>query len=101
MTAQAPVFDLYRGNISTGVPMQYDHVCFARGGQLTPASSDGAIPRAGSAFYYLVAGANLCGEGPVGKLPTGVVASPAPCRCLRPTRTMTVWKTAGQLPSWP
>ncbi|HEX9427308.1 MAG TPA: thrombospondin type 3 repeat-containing protein, partial [Candidatus Polarisedimenticolia bacterium] len=79
MTAQAPVFDLYRGSIDTGVPMKYDHVCLA-GGQLTPASSDGAIPRAGSAFYYLVAGANLCGEGPAGQAPDGsVVPNPGPC----------------------
>ncbi len=86
MTAQVPVFDLYRGNIVPGAPMTYDHTCLAWG-QLTPASSDGAIPRAGSAFYYLVAGANLCGEGPAGQAPDGsVVPSGGPRGQLPPGR---------------
>ncbi len=75
MEPQTPVFDLYRGSIDPGIPMSYNHACLA-GGHLVPNYSDGATPRAGSAFYYLVAGVNLCGEGPLARAPDGGAVPP-------------------------
>ncbi len=65
MTAQAPVFDLYRGSIGPPGFLGYNHACLA-GGILSPAAIDAGLPPAGSVFYYLVAGANSCGEGLLG-----------------------------------
>jgi hypothetical protein len=70
LARQAPVHGLYRGLIDPGAPMSYNHSCL-RGALLVPRETDGAAPPPGSAFYYLVAGVNTCGQGPLGLAPSG------------------------------
>jgi hypothetical protein len=71
---QAPAHNLYRGVIGAGAVFSYSHTCLA-GGLLRNQAADPTHPPPGSAFYYLVAGANSCGEGPLGK---GYADAPIP-----------------------
>ncbi|HEU4402454.1 MAG TPA: thrombospondin type 3 repeat-containing protein [Candidatus Polarisedimenticolia bacterium] len=68
--SQAPVYNLYRGTLPLPAPAAYTHSCLA--GALPQAgTSDPSLPPIGTAFYYLVAGASLCGEGPLGHHSSG------------------------------
>lgn len=63
--SQSPLHNLYRGLISgppEGGP-SYNHGCLASGLTMRERDED-ALPAPGTAFYYLVAGVNSCGEGP-------------------------------------
>lgn len=64
MAAQANVYNVHRGLIRPG-GFTYNHECL-EAGSIDTFSQDGALPPAGQAFYYLVAGASPCGEGPLG-----------------------------------
>ncbi|PYS93346.1 MAG: hypothetical protein DMF50_13630 [Acidobacteria bacterium] len=70
LAAQAPVYDLYRGTLGPHGGGGYSHACLAPG-LPRAAFSDGAVPPPGVVYYYLVAGANSCGEGPLGVKPGG------------------------------
>src|SRR5260221_2130478 len=61
---QANLFNVYRGTI-TGHLSAFNHACL-EAGSLDRATQDPSIPPIGSAFYYLVAGVNICGEGCLG-----------------------------------
>jgi hypothetical protein len=72
-------YSLYRGTIVDGVPWAYDHTCFASG-LGSPASGDPSDPPDGTAYYYLAAGHNACGEGPLGNASDGT-PRPNPASC--------------------
>jgi len=75
----ASMYDLYRGSASSGA-FQFDHACLLSGIVGTAAFDLGAPP-AGAGFYYLVTGANGCGEGPPGNSSSGAPRPmPNPCR---------------------
>jgi hypothetical protein len=61
----------------------YDHACFERDDaqQNGPTTSkDGAMPPAGTAFYYDNSGQDGCGEGPLGPDSSGKSRpNPFPC----------------------
>ncbi len=61
---QANVYNVYRGLIGPGA-FVYNHVCL-EAGSIDTFSQDTSTPALGQAFYYLVAGASRCGEGPLG-----------------------------------
>jgi len=63
---QAPVYDLYRGNLAIGAAWSYNHVCRASALQ-RPELTDSTLPATGTAFYYLSSGVNTCGEGVLGR----------------------------------
>jgi len=63
-SAGVTAYNLYRGIVGGG-GWSYDQVCFAPG-LPSPGASDGSTSPAGTSFYYLVAGVNACGEGPLG-----------------------------------
>ena len=63
---QGPVTNLYRGTFATGQAWAYDETCFlAETTDLE--TTDLATPAVGTGYYYLLAGCNLCGEGPEGR----------------------------------
>ena len=64
MVAQANVYDVYRGVIGPG-GFTYNHVCL-EAGSIDTFTQDPSLPAVGQVFYYLVAGASRCGEGPLG-----------------------------------
>jgi hypothetical protein len=73
---QGPVSHVYRGDFVYGSAWVYNEVCLAAG--LSGVESiDPAVPAAGSAYYYLVAGVNSCGEGAAGRSSAGVAIIPA------------------------
>jgi Right handed beta helix region/Thrombospondin type 3 repeat len=74
MAAHTPTFNLYRGTIGASLSPFYNHACL-RAGALVAEATDPDEPKVGSAFYYLVAGVNVCGEGPLGTSSDG---SPIP-----------------------
>ncbi len=74
----AASYDLYRGTIAGGA-WSYDHACLAPS-LPSPTAVDGAAPPPGAAFYYLVTGRNVCGEGPLGAASNGQQRpNPSPC----------------------
>jgi hypothetical protein len=78
MAAQANVYNAYVGTIR-GTGFAYDHVCLEAGSPDTFASH-ASIPPVGTAFYYLVTGANRCAEGPIGAASDGSERPvPSPC----------------------
>ena len=72
---QAPLYNFYRGSNVLEAPWSYNHACRAWGLQ-RPQSTDPSIPPAGTAFYYLAAGVNTCGEGALGRQPDGASIPP-------------------------
>ncbi len=61
MTAQANVYNVYRGLIGPG-GFTYNHACL-EAMSIDTLSQDSAAPPLGQAYYYVVAGASRCGEG--------------------------------------
>ncbi len=70
LAAQAPASSVYRGTIASIGELSWSHGCL-RGSILDATLSDADVPPPGAAFYYLVAGANSCGEGILGRLASG------------------------------
>lgn len=62
---QGHVSHVYRGDITFGAAWSYNETCLI-GGLAATQTIDAAAPAAGMGFYYLVSGANVCGEGPAG-----------------------------------
>lgn len=62
---QATAFNVYRGQMTVGLPFAYDHACLEPRSPGTN-SLDSETPPVGAAFYYLVSGWNSCAEGPLG-----------------------------------
>jgi N-acetylneuraminic acid mutarotase len=83
----ADTYNTYRGTIPRGMmgsrTAPYDHACFERDDaqQNGPTTSkDGAMPPAGTAFYYDNSGQDGCGEGPLGPDSSGKSRpNPFPC----------------------
>ncbi|MGH9796748.1 MAG: thrombospondin type 3 repeat-containing protein, partial [Candidatus Polarisedimenticolia bacterium] len=75
--SQAHVFNLYRGTAAGG--FSWNHVCLEAGSP-DRLSTDTAVPAAGTAFYYLVSGANTCAEGSLG-ISSGASERPNPAPC--------------------
>jgi hypothetical protein len=63
---EAHVYDVYRGNLPSGQAFQYNHGCL-ESGLVDRRATDASIPPAGQAFYYLVTGRNVCGNGSLGR----------------------------------
>jgi hypothetical protein len=63
---QGHVSQVYRGSFTSGAAWAYDETCLIAGIAETVAvdATDPATP--GTGFYYLIAGINVCGEGPAG-----------------------------------
>ena len=61
----AATHNLYRGTGSDGTPFAYDHTCL-QATAANPAPIGKEVPPSGAYFYYLVSGANGCGEGGLG-----------------------------------
>ena len=73
---QGPVSNVYRGDFVLGNGWAYNEVCLDAG--LSGVQSiDPAVPAPGSAYYYLVSGVNVCGEGAAGRSSAGVAVVPA------------------------
>jgi len=70
------VSNVYRGTISVG-PWAYDHTCFAFE---VPGISviDAGVPAVDTAYYYLVAAENTCGESGLGGDSSSVPRPPGP-----------------------
>ena len=66
-TANANIFNVYRGSISGATGFAYNHTCLEQEIAETE-YTDTAIPEPGDAIYYLVSGRNSCpaGEGSLG-----------------------------------
>ncbi len=71
---QSNVYNVYRGTIVS--PFTYTPACLTAEvpGVTTSVSENPAL---GSAYYYLVGGANICGQGPIHQVPTIGPPSPA------------------------
>ena len=61
--------------------MKADPACrILRFASVLPALTDGSLPPAGFAFYYLVSGRSFCGEGTLGSsTPGSPRPNPSPC----------------------
>lgn len=71
--------NVYRGTLEAAGPRAQNAVCFEAEVPQT-AVADPETPPPGSAFYYLVAGRNACGESAAGRDHAGAPWSPAtPC----------------------
>jgi predicted outer membrane repeat protein len=75
---QAHAYNVYRGTISGA--FAYNHTCFENSSP-DRATQDDANPDVGTAYYYLVAGVNVCAEGALGSTyPAGnPIPNPSPC----------------------
>ncbi|MFQ5877388.1 MAG: MopE-related protein [Acidobacteriota bacterium] len=62
---QAHVYNLYRGVVALPDGWSFDTLCLLSEATVERIEDD-AIPPVDSVFYYLQAGTNLCGEGPLG-----------------------------------
>ncbi len=72
---QGHISSVYRGTFTSGQIWSSDETCFdPNTAQLT--SVDAADPAVGTGFYYLVAGGNDCGEGPIGLRTDGTELMP-------------------------
>jgi hypothetical protein len=74
----AAVHHAYRGTLDANSGFTYDHACF-EANLAQPSVADAAIPPAGKGFYYVVSGANACGEGTLGEGTAGERPNAAPC----------------------
>ena len=60
-------YNVYRGQIATGVSFAYDHTCLNSEGPISGSSlADPVQPDSGSAFYYLVTRVDQCRESSAG-----------------------------------
>jgi hypothetical protein len=76
---QGPATNVYRGTFTIGQPWAYDETCFLTE-TIDVETTDPATPAAGSGYYYLLSGCNLCDEGPAGRSTQGGDLFPAvPC----------------------
>jgi hypothetical protein len=73
---QGPATNVYRGTFVIGQAWTYDETCFLSE-TIDVETTDAATPAAGSGYYYLLAGRNLCGEGPMGRSSLGGNLFPA------------------------
>jgi hypothetical protein len=74
----ASAYNLYRGTYGGG-SWTFDQTCLMAG-LPSPGGSDGSVPPPAAAFYYLVSGTNLCGEGTLGATSAGQPRpNPSPC----------------------
>ncbi|HKQ60873.1 MAG TPA: thrombospondin type 3 repeat-containing protein [Candidatus Polarisedimenticolaceae bacterium] len=62
---QGHVSNVYRGSFTSAATWAYNETCLA-GALATLQTIDAANPAVGTAFFYLVSGRNICGEGPAG-----------------------------------
>jgi hypothetical protein len=70
-------YNLYIGFIVGA--WSFNHICLAPG-LLSPGATDSSLPPAGFAYYYLVSGSNVCGEGSLGVISAGQPRpNPSPC----------------------
>jgi hypothetical protein len=79
----ANVYNVYRGTITAGSPLAYDHTCYEPESPDTQ-TEDASVPPVGTVYYYLVAADNSCqGEDTLG---TDSVGTPRPNEnpCLSP-----------------
>ncbi len=67
--------NVYRGTLAHDSPWSYDEVCLAATVPGTTAV-DADLPAAATGFYYLVAGRNACGDGPMGRNSAGSLLTP-------------------------
>jgi hypothetical protein len=81
MVAQAPVYGIYRGQVVLESGWGYSHSC-VRGDLLEGRLTLSEIPAPGTVFYYLVAGRNVCGDGPLGAGTFGPIPMNASCQSL-------------------
>jgi hypothetical protein len=70
LAAQAPASSVYRGTIESIGRLTWNQGCL-RGSILDATLVDADVPPLGLVFYYLIAGANSCGEGTLGRLASG------------------------------
>src|SRR5206468_3336952 len=75
---QANVFNVYRGTFKDGTVFAYNHTCLESAWP-DLASQDSSSPPVGTVYYYLVSGANSCGEGCL-----GLVGPPGACEIPNP-----------------
>jgi hypothetical protein len=68
---EAADYDVYRGTIPASGGIVYDHTCFDSD-VVGTSTSDASVPAAGSGWYYLMSGSNVCGAGSVGFDSAGV-----------------------------
>jgi len=74
MLPETQVYNLYRGVVRLNDGWSFQSICQASE-SASPSLSDPSVPPIGSLYYYLQAGANLCGEGTLG---TGTGGSTRP-----------------------
>jgi hypothetical protein len=74
---QAPTYNVYRGTFGGVAPFGYNEVCFDTE-NVARTSTDPANPPAGTGFYYIVGGRNLCGESAAVANGQGQPHTPAP-----------------------
>jgi hypothetical protein len=67
---QGPTSNVYRGLVTGSAAWLYNEVCFDTENAATTLVT-GEQPPAGAIWYYLVAGRNVCGEGPHGAASPG------------------------------
>ncbi len=84
----ASIYNTYRGTVPLNMlasrgASPYDHICYESddsGGDGPTLSRDASSPGAGTAFYYLIDGENVCGEGPLGNASDGTpISNSSPC----------------------
>ena len=68
------VYNVYRGQVTVEAGWAFQSICVLSEAT-SPTYIDAAVPPAGSLYYYLQAGTNLCGEGSLG---TGTGGTPRP-----------------------
>ena len=73
---QGHVSNVYRGTFTAGQAWTYDETCFDTGNADTEVLDPANPANPGEGYYYLVSGANTCGEGPAGADGEGVEIVP-------------------------
>jgi hypothetical protein len=73
---QSNVYNIYRATRPAGAPFAYSFAC-AQPELPATAWSDATVPASGGVAYYLVAGVNACGHGPLGSDSSGAL-TPTP-----------------------
>jgi hypothetical protein len=81
LIAQAPVYGLHRGLVVLDSGWRYSHSC-VRGDLLEGQLALSETPPPGAVFYYLVAGRNACGDGPLGAGTPGPIPVNGTCGSL-------------------
>jgi hypothetical protein len=77
--ADAATYGVHVGTIAAGDPFSYTHVCDPSLASTVPETNDPVMPTPGELRYYLVSGANGCGEGGVGTDSAGNPRPYFPC----------------------